>query len=96
MLKRAEEQGDEVDVSMGPLTERTGDGLLMSLFARELRKTDMNGWAQFQQEEFAASASSIFDLYLLYSLCVQRSSNTNKHAEIWVDKKFMTLSLSCT
>lgn len=43
MLKRAEEQGDEVDVSMGPLTECTGDGLLMSLFARELRKTDMNG-----------------------------------------------------
>lgn len=81
--------------SMGSLTESTGDSLLMNCFARVLREADMNGWAQFQWEVFAVFASSAFYLFLFYPVCVQSSFNTNKHAEVWVDKKFMTLSPSC-
>lgn len=71
--------------SMGSLTESTEDSLLMSCFGRVLREADMNGWAQFQWEVFAVFASSVFYLFLFYSVCVQRSFNTNKHGEVWVD-----------
>lgn len=40
---------------------------------------------------FAMFVPSVFHFLKFYSVCIQRSINWNKHAEIWVDKRFVSL-----